>query len=91
MAPRDAPLQFEGIATAAYQEEDAATPKVFTVQYSVDGGAWQAGLPVDGRFDASFEHFGIVLSGLTEGEHSLRVRTVDTAGRVETNIELRRF
>lgn len=91
VAARDTPLHFAGVATAAGQQEESAGPTVSAVQFSLDGGPWQDGLAADGHFDQSWEHFDVLLGGLAAGPHTLEVRTVDTEGRVETNVELHRF
>lgn len=87
-ASKNGPLQFNGIATAAY---GGTSPNVATVQFSLDGGDWQDAIADDGQFDSPIEGLHITLSDPSDGQHSLRVRAVDSDGQVETNIEERRF
>lgn len=84
--------QFEGIAIAAYGDEIGPdAPTVAEVQFSVDGGEWQVAVARDGQFDSSQEDFDVPLTDLADGLHSLTVRTVDSNGQVETNVETHQF
>jgi hypothetical protein len=84
--------QFKGIAIAAYGDEITPdAPTVAEVQFSVDGGEWQVAVAHDGQFDSSQEDFDILLTDLADGPHSLTVRTVDSNGQVETNVETHHF
>jgi hypothetical protein len=85
------PIEFYGVATAAYDDVDPDAPTVDTVQFSIDDGEWQAAVAVDGRFDSSIESFSINLTTLPDGEHSLIIRTVNSNGKVEINAEERHF
>jgi hypothetical protein len=85
------PIQFQGIASAAYGDIKANAPTVSAVQFSVDGGEWQDALASDGQFDSYIEDFNITLTDLPEGQHSLTIRTVDSSGQVETKVETHQF
>ncbi|MCP4538812.1 MAG: hypothetical protein GY832_16890 [Chloroflexi bacterium] len=88
IVPADRSLHFEGIAAAAYGPD---TPSVTTVQFSVDGDEWQDTVARDGAFDSPIEDFDITLTNLPEGPHSLSVRTIDSNGKIETNVETHPF
>lgn len=85
------PIQFEGIAAAAYGNGAPDAPTVTMVQFSIDGGEWQDAVAGDGGFDSSIEDFNITLTDLPDGQHSLTVRTIDSGGQVETNVESHQF
>jgi hypothetical protein len=85
------PIQFQGTASAAYGDTQANAPTVSAVQFSVDGGEWQDAIASDGQFDNSLEDFNVTLTDLPDGQHSLSLRTVDSNGKVETNVETHQF
>jgi hypothetical protein len=85
------PIQFQGAASAAYGSTKDNAPTVSAVQFSVDGGEWQDALPSDGQFDSHIEDFNVTLTDLSDGQHSLAIRTVDSGGQVETNVETHQF
>jgi hypothetical protein len=90
-SPADRPIQFNGVATAAYGDPDPDAPTVAVVQFSVDGGAWQDATADDGQFDSCIENFDVALEGLPDGLHSLTIRALSSDGRVETSLEERAF
>jgi len=90
-AAASSPLRFEGLATSAFGADDPTAPTVTTVQFQVDGSAWQDATPVDGAFDSTLENFGLDLGDLSNGLHTLVVRAVDSQGRVEENVAVYEF
>ena len=51
-----------------------------TVEYQLDGGAWNAASPADGSFDSNDENFTFSPSGLSDGSHTVNVRSTDSLG-----------
>lgn len=51
-----------------------------TVNFAVDGGAWQAAQPVDGAFDDYAEDFTLTTGTLSPGTHTITLQTVDDFG-----------
>jgi hypothetical protein len=90
-SPAAGPVQFNGVATAAYADPDPGAPTVAVVQFSVDGGEWQDATAQDGQFDSCIENFDVALDGLPDGPHSLTIRAVNSDGQVEINVEERAF
>jgi hypothetical protein len=91
MLPDGKVVEFDGLATAAVGETHPDGPTVAAVEYQIDGGEWRPAGAADRRFDSAMEAFYFVVSDLSEGLHSLAVRTRDSGGRVETNLEKRQF
>ncbi len=58
--------------------------KIKNIQYNVDGGPWIDASPVDGLFNSSSEDFTFTTSILSDGTHTIYVRTQNTAGNWET-------
>ena len=52
---------------------------VSAVQYRVDGGEWQASVPMDGIFDGSLENFNITTGPLAKGTHIIEVKAFNAA------------
>ena len=91
IVPAGRSTQFRGIAASAYGDVGPDAPTVTTVQFSIDSSEWQDAVARDGAFDSSIEDFFITLTDLPEGPHSLSVRTIDSNGKIETNVETHSF
>ncbi len=63
---------------------DPADGELASLQFSIDGGAWQSiqSRIGDPKRDFVWTMPGVVLQGLTPGMHALRIRAIDLAGQV---------
>jgi hypothetical protein len=53
-----------------------------SVEYSLDGGAWQPAVAADGAFDSPQETFSVTLVLAANGNHFIRLRARNSAGNV---------
>ena len=60
------------------------TSDIARIEYSVDAGDWVNIFPVDGIFDSKTELFEFSLQDVSEGEHTVVVKTTDSQGNVGT-------
>ena len=84
-------LNYQGTATAPALTNqnhygyycDINVVRIATVQYNVDGGAWNNASPCDGQFNSGSEcyNFSVLLA---PGTHTIQTRTVDELSRVDT-------
>jgi hypothetical protein len=58
--------------------------RIAMVEYRVDGGAWIETSPNDGAWDEGQEGFNFTTAPLSEGEHILEARAVQTLGNLDT-------
>jgi hypothetical protein len=80
-----APVRVSGSAVTArwaFVVRDAHSP-IQRLEYSVDGGRWQAAFPTDGMADARIERFELPLAGAKPG-HVIALRASDALGNVAT-------
>ena len=59
-----------------------ATINDVTVEYSLDGGAWQPATPVDGAFDSPSEEFALMIDLTASGNHRLALRARNRVGNI---------
>jgi hypothetical protein len=79
----------EGAAEGDEQKsENARTRRILRqsapivgVQYQIGNGDWFSAEPLDGMFDSAFEPFRIRTKPLPAGEHTLRVKVFNGAGK----------
>jgi hypothetical protein len=64
-----------------YRARSAAT-RLYSAEFSIDGGAWSLLFPKDGITDSKEEEFVLLTQEMTSGEHLLGLRVTDTAGNV---------
>lgn len=60
------------------------TSDIARIEYSVDAEDWVNIFPVDGIFDSKTEFFEFSLQDVSEGEHTVVVKTTDSQGNVGT-------
>jgi len=60
---------------------------IVSAEFRVDGGEWQAATAQDSIFDSRWEDIIFETDPLTEGEHSIELRTRDAAGNTATKKE----
>jgi hypothetical protein len=63
-----------------------ANSPITTVQYRVNGGAWQPAAPQDGGFDSDDEPFTVTLTVSEPGLYLIEAFAIDINGNTETNI-----
>lgn len=68
-----------GVATLQGEARSDAMA-ILRVSYRVDGGDWQAAIPVDGIFDSPDEKWKIVTDALESGERKIEVKASDEVG-----------
>jgi hypothetical protein len=51
------------------------------VQYQIGDGEWFSAEPLDGMFDSAFEPFRIRTKPLPAGEHTVRIKIFNGAGK----------
>jgi len=62
---------------------DITINTISTVEFRVDGGAWQNAVAEDGAFDEAIEEFFFSTPNLSEGFHTIETRGVNSAGNTE--------
>lgn len=69
------------------------TSPIDIVEWKIDGYGWQSGQATDGSFDSLSEDFTFLVSGLTNGSHTIEVRCSDIAGNIvsDSNYSVYRF
>ncbi len=64
---------------------------ITAVQYRVDDGDWFSAEPLDGLFDSGYEPFRIRTEPLPKGEHTLKIKVFNAAGKaVEIERQVKR-
>ncbi|MBU2634826.1 MAG: lamin tail domain-containing protein [Nanoarchaeota archaeon] len=64
---------------------------ITSIQYKVDSGTWTEAGPKDGVYDSNFEEFDFTLASLSNGEHTLEVKTLNNIGEDDAAIRKMRF
>jgi hypothetical protein len=62
-------------------DRDVTTQKL-TVDYSVDGGAWQSASAADGSFSSDYESFNFATGNIPYGSHEVVVRSQTSQGSI---------
>jgi hypothetical protein len=66
------------------QQHEITLNRIAMVEYRVDGGDWHESLPNDGAWDQGGEGFHFTTSALSEGEHVIEARAIQTYGNFDT-------
>jgi hypothetical protein len=75
-------IRAEGNRSIVTAEVSDATSAIDRVEFSIDGGAWQAAYPLDGAADSSRERYDIIMTGPVAGR--LVIRAADTMNNTGT-------
>jgi hypothetical protein len=56
--------------------------KITSVQFNIDGGAWQQVDPSDGSYDSALEYFNFSIADVNPGEHTVNIHATNTVGNI---------